>query len=633
MTLPSAKPKNMSVPQTVSNQPSQCLLKTLTLSMLCVTLSSCSLMGNKEQPSLKEQHQQSKEGLYGLKERHKGFLENIDEIDPNLNLSRQDYTHDFYSKRTAQPAPSIAPLQLPKLSSMLRRPEKQIIKHDKLVTLSVTEDIPVKDVLLELARRADVDLELDPNIEGGVIFSVKERPFSQVIDRLTRLAGLRYTLEDNFLKIEMDRPYLINYGMHILNSTRTHEAEISTTESETATSSATLNVQNEEGNMWAVIRSGVNNILEQSAPNNDDDSEGASSANSDEDDGAENGLISINQQAGVVSVMANEAQHKEVRAFLDYLQITSTSQVQIEAKVVEVSLSDQYRSGVRWDLLTDTITGASISNNFANGPTGSRLFEEGSDSFSVNILPTELFGIDSTSIDVSVELLEQFGVTRALSSPRLSTMNNQFAVLNFTENLNYFTITVEQEEEESTTGAGTSSITIDSELNVTPVGVSLTLQPSIDLERNEIVMNVRPRLTREVAGGGVSDPAVDLNAALIATQAANADLANEIRNIQSVIPRVSTRELDTVMRVKSGAVMVIGGLMEERSTNIDQGVPGVSGVPIIGNAFKSAQKDSEIIETVIFLKATIVPGQGVSVADKQFYQKFTSERNPLNFQK
>ncbi len=614
-------------------------LKLLSVLCVCSALSSCSGTDEKSSSALKIQHNESKEGLYGMKDRDKGFLDSIDNIDPHVSLDRGDFKEEFWTRRQAKPAMSAAPLQLPKLSSMLQRPSKQAIKHDKLVTLSVTEDIPIKDVLLELARRADIDLELDPNISGGVIFSVRERPFSQVVERITRLAGLRYSIEDNVLKVERDSPYLVNYGMHILNSTRTHEAQISTSETETATSSATLTVANEDGDMWSVIQSAVSNILRQNqvsqtaqiATTADPTAPAPAAAPTASGDEISEGVISINRQAGVVSIMANDVQHKKIKQFLDYLQITATSQVQIEAKVVEVSLNDQYRSGVKWDMLSDNLTGLTTSNNFATGPTGNKLFSEGSDSFSLGVLPTELFGIDSTSIDFSVELLEQFGVTRALSSPRLSTMNNQFAVLNFTENLTYFTITVEQEEEESTSGAGTSSITIDSEENIIPVGVSLTLQPSIDLERSEIVMNIRPRLTREIEGAGVSDPAVDLNAALIATQAGNSELANQIRNIQSVVPRVSTRELDTVMRIKSGSVMVIGGLMEERTSNIDQGVPGVSQIPVLGNAFKSVQKSSEVVETVIFLKATIVPGQGVSVADKKFYKKFTSDRDPLSF--
>ena len=71
--------------------------------------------------------------------------------------------------------------------------------------------------------------------------------------------------------------------------------------------------------------------------------------------------------------------------------------------------------------------------------------------------------------------------------------------------------------------------------------------------------------------------------------------------------------------------MVIGGLMEERVVNDDTGVPGVSRVPLLGNAFKKVNKVTRTVETVIFIKATIIPGQGVSVDDQEFYNKFTSQ--------
>jgi len=621
----------------------------------CLTLISASLIscyGPVGKTSLKEQDSEKEGGLYGLKGKNKGWLDSksananeIDKIDPAMGLSREDYNSVFRTKRNPALGGGAAPLQLPKLTSLIKKPKKPTLKNDKLVTLSVTDSVPLKDVFIELSRRADVDMEIDPGISGGVIFSAKEKPFTEVIERLTKLAKLRYSLEDGIFKVERDLPYVVNYGMNLLNSTRTFNSTIGTSESELGTSTTQVDIANANGDMWQIVEAGIANIIlqytkkreEEEAPDADEASAGGSSSSGGSGGSLGTqvnrirGLIGINRQAGVVTVMATKRQHDEIKAYLDYIQMSATSQVLIEAKVVEVSLNDQYRSGIKWDFLNNNVTGTSITNNFAAGPVGNKLFEEGSDSFSVGILPSQLFGWNGTSIDASIELLEEFGVTRALSNPRLSAMNNQFAVLNFSESLTYFTVTVEQDSQ-STGGTSTqTTFTIDSEENTIPIGMSLTIQPSIDLGRNEITMNVRPRLTREVKGEGVPDPAVDLNAALIATQTTDATLAGQIRSIQSVIPRISTRELDTVMRLTSGNIMVIGGLMEERSLNIDQGVPGVSKIPLLGNAFKSVQKNSEIVETVIFLKATIVPGKGVSVADKKFYQKFTRERDPVNF--
>jgi general secretion pathway protein D len=77
--------------------------------------------------------------------------------------------------------------------------------------------------------------------------------------------------------------------------------------------------------------------------------------------------------------------------------------------------------------------------------------------------------------------------------------------------------------------------------------------------------------------------------------------------------------------------MVIGGLMEERVGNTDTGVPYLSKMPFTGNLFKKSEKSTEVVETVIFIKATIVPGFGVDPADKKLYRKFTNDRRPLTF--
>jgi type II secretory pathway component GspD/PulD (secretin) len=89
------------------------------------------------------------------------------------------------------------------------------------------------------------------------------------------------------------------------------------------------------------------------------------------------------------------------------------------------------------------------------------------------------------------------------------------------------------------------------------------------------------------------------------------------------------------MKIKSGEVMVIGGLMTEEAANTDNGVPGLSSIPLFGNLFKSVSKGSSVKQTVIFIKATIMPSNGAPVEDKHFYNDFSRKRDthPLEFKK
>jgi general secretion pathway protein D len=131
-------------------------------------------------------------------------------------------------------------------------------------------------------------------------------------------------------------------------------------------------------------------------------------------------------------------------------------------------------------------------------------------------------------------------------------------------------------------------------------------------------MSLRPtisRVAKRVADPGVALTAADLNV-----------------DVESTIPVVEVREMDSVITVDDGQILVLGGLMQERVTNTDSSVPKASDIPVIGNAFKSKSKKSELTELIIFLKTTIVQGNNsVSKADKNIYQKYTPDSRPIAF--
>ena len=529
-----------------------------------------------------------------------------DQIDPRYGLSRDDYASALSPVKKPYSSEKTA-LSLPDVSDLMMAPEEPEIASDKLVSLAVTEDIPLKDVLMELARRADVDVQIDPNISGGIIFRVKDKTFAEVLRRICGMASLRYSVDDGVVKIERDTPYIATYRMNLLNMTRAASGSVqsgTTLDSGSGDASSggtimgsqnSLQTTSNTGDVWGELQIGVNNILANSM--------NASSV------GMTSSVLSMDRSAGIISIMAAQDQHKQVKQYLDNIQIAHSSQVLIEAKVLEVSLNDDYNSGINWSL-SDSQSNLSAGFNFNDAVTGL------TDGLSLGLLssPTELFGINGTSLTASVQMLEQFGVTRTLSSPRLHAMNNQQAVLTFAENYVYFTTDVQEEEDDNALNTVTT-YTIDTEIQTVPVGVQLVLQPSIDLQAGEVIMQVRPTLSRVL--GTETDPSI-------------AYLNNTSGlNITSDIPVIEVKELDSILRIKSGEVMVIGGLMEERATNTDRGVPGLSKVPLVGNAFKSAVKDVDTVETVIFIKATIIPGSGVSVEDREFYNTFARERNSI----
>jgi MSHA type pilus biogenesis protein MshL len=609
-------------------------LNLLLITVFCLQISSCAQYTSVDEARLKAKAE------YPIKEdgwRAKMERE-YDPLDRGLRLSRDDYKNLKHSSEPRTPKRNRD--NLPKISSLLAPVEEPEISNDKIVSLSVSEDVPLKDVIVELARRAEVDVEIDPSISGGVLFIAKDKPFSEVMKRLCDLANLRYTFKEGVLRVENDTPYLVNYKFNIIDQVRKSSGGVNTSFSmgggggggsgggssggssggSTGGSNAELSIKSGDGDVWKSVEDGVTAILKNSVANLSSKSDAAS------EDGkstapviaavAAKPEININKMAGLISINATGKQHKKVKEYLDVLHMSLTSQVLIETKVIEVALRDEYKSGINWSTV-----GSDLSATGSFIPGTASAISSGVNSFGIGVIANDIIG--DFGLTGSISLLEKFGVTRSLSNPRISTLNNQYATLSFAENKVYFT--VEIEEEDATTGdiAQPAKTTISSELNTVPLGLVLGLQPSIDLDRNEILMSVRPSLTRQKSSAS--------NIGLqLAGKSAGLTQA-EIAAFNSDIPVVEMREMDTVLRIKSGEVMVIGGLLEDRSDNVDVGVPYAARIPVFGNAFKSVDKQSQTIETVIFIKATIIPGQGVGVEDKNLYNKFNQDRRSFNF--
>lgn len=544
-------------------------------------------------------------------------------VDRELELTRDDFNNlanPDYEEHTSFKAKKDSGPPIPDIAEILAAPRPPKLGEMQLVSIAVTDDVPLKDVLIELARLADVDIEIDAGIQGGVSFRAKERPFNEVIERIADLAGLRYSMKNGVLRVERDTPYVEIYHMDFLNIDRTTSSSVSISTNVLSSggvtgggggglntgSSASISSKT-EGDFWKQFEAGLKQILafKPTSRLSTTTSGGAPAGAVPAGDG----FYILNRQAATLTVSATERQHLLVKEFLQKVEANASAQVLIEAKIVEVSLNKTYQRGIDWSKLGGSRIG--FTNKFgsvddlANAAT-----------FTFNQENNFGFGLD---LNLAVQLTEAFGTTRTLSSPRLHAINNQQAVLTFAENQVYFQLKV-QRDQTSTSSTNNTLLTVNSEIKTVPIGIILTLQPSINLETQEITLNVRPTLSRVT--GFVTDPAV----AFLVTQVSGTT------NIESRVPVVEVRELDSILKLRSGQVMVIGGLMEDRSLNTERGVPGASKVPLLGHVFKSDDNDDTLKELVIFIRATIVDSSGnAHDADKALYEKFTRDPRPLAF--
>ena len=463
---------------------------------------------------------------------------------------------------------------IPEESKLRLLPPKNNITS-KIISFSVTDQVPLKDVLIELGRVAKIDIDLDPNISGGIVVNARNRPLNEVIDRIATIGNLRYSYINGVLHFERDSPYTKNYIVDYL------------TDGSTLWDDVQININSILNNV---------NVLATNATNNTDSKDKSDTTTQQ----LAKSTITINKSAGILSAFATKKQHTEIEKYLHEVQKNSSSQVLIEAKVVEVGLKEAFKTGIDWSRLGSPQYKVQSSNSFA-------------DSSPISFVATE---IGSSGLTASISALESFGTTRTLSSPRIHAANNKKAILNFVDKLIYFQVT--QTQTNALGGGATGSTAIASTISSTKqeenVGVQLEITPSINLSTNEVTMNIKPKLS--VHSSDVIDPA------------SPKDLKDsENKQILNKVPVIQTREINTVAKIKSGGIFVIGGLMKEVSSNSDSGVPFIQRIPILGYLFKSSSKSSEVTETVIFIKATILNSDSqVNKVDREMQEKFDSNR-------
>ena len=139
-----------------------------------------------------------------------GTAGNFSDYEPAGDATKKDY-EGLLGRRGAEKTPGAgrgAEPPIPGFQSVVAAPSAPELADTRRVSISVTETTPVRDILIELARRSGVDLELDPRIAGGIIMTATDRPFIEVIDRIAHLAELRYKMDRNTLRVEIDDPFL-----------------------------------------------------------------------------------------------------------------------------------------------------------------------------------------------------------------------------------------------------------------------------------------------------------------------------------------------------------------------------------------------------------------------------------------
>jgi MSHA biogenesis protein MshL len=277
----------------------------------------------------------------------------------------------------------------------------------------------------------------------------------------------------------------------------------------------------------------------------------------------------VNPMASLVQVTAEWDRVHKVEQLLERLKESLQRQVSIEVRIMEVVLSDDMQTGVNWSSVLNSDLN-SVGLQTLNPTTGL-----GEDFLQ--------FKVDSSHITGMLQVLARSGDLRTVSTPKVTTLNNQKAIVRVVREDVYYLASVEPAV--ISNGVATEPVVNYTPVTV-PVGVVLDVTPQVGQDRM-ITLNVHPTISDVV---GIAE-------------SPNLDTA----------PVLSVRELDTVGKVSDGETLIIAGLISERTKEVRTGVPFLKDLPLLGYLFGSTDKETYNIELLMFLTPVIMEGES---ADK-----------------
>jgi MSHA biogenesis protein MshL len=292
--------------------------------------------------------------------------------------------------------------------------------------------------------------------------------------------------------------------------------------------------------------------------------------------------VVIDRHAGLVIVRAMPGELRDVGAYLDNAQESLQRQVILETKIIEVTLKDSFQSGIDWALLSTNGEALAATTGVLNGRN--IILDDLIDiDLPEDVGVTNMFAVGANSSNFTglLRLLSTQGDVQVLSSPRVSTVNNQKAVIKV--GTDEFFVT----DVSSNTTVNIAGTTNSPDITLTPFfsGIALDVTPQIS-EDGDVILHIHP---------SISD---------VVDQTKEITLGDATLSLPLAFSTV--READSVVRARSGQVIVIGGLMQNISSKDDAGLPGVSDIPALGVLFKQQSKENNRTELVILMRPIVV---------------------------
>ena len=465
---------------------------------------------------------------------------------------------------------------------------------------------------MAFSRESSYNIIVDPEVSGRITVDLKRVTMFKALDSLLRPLELEYEKDGSFIKVTRPKMVTKVYDVNYLTSVRSGKSLVlgSTTGSSGTTSSSggtsttttsggqSSSVESvDRADFWGQLigeknkdgsyEGGIGSLLtkpkdkekgQSAEPGAVTDAPGKQAQGAERRSaGAERGTMVINKITSTVAVTDFPKIHQEIEKYLNKISRVLNRQVLIEAQIIEVTLADRFQLGIDWRFLpqmTNAGFGWTANQNIGGTAVPSN--------WQVPVATSALTaGISTLNFTSMIDALSQQGQVNVISKPRVSTLNNQRAIIKAATDDIYFEITI------STSTGGPPIITATP--RVVTIGVMLDVTPQIDAEGN-ILLDVQPSVTEEI------------------TRRTQQVGVSGTTPIFTEAPVVSVRQTQTVARVKNGQTIVIAGLLRERKRNVDTGVPGLMEIPLLGYLFKTTNEIKDKSELVFLITPHIQSG-------------------------
>jgi len=450
-------------------------------------------------------------------------------------------------------------------------------------TVSILTNGPVdlRSLLHSLADNAGVGLRMGPEVGGEVDIHLEKVTLDYALDAVLTPLGLEYVREDGVVAVRsrglVTRWFSLNYPV----TEREGRGELQVTGGGSASgggssggsSGGASGGQNENKSqisstlimsIWPEVMQALTTLVFRDASGLQSQDENARAVNLADGEGR---VLVANPMASLIQVTAERERVDAVGELVARLNESLQRQVAVQVRILEVSLEEKTQTGVDWSILAGDDVEPSLQSLDRENHVGNEYFQ---------------FIVDNADVTGVLEAIESSGDLRTVATPRVTTLNNQKAVVRIVREDVFYLAEVEP-------GIVTNGVATEPVINYTPqtipVGVVLDVTPQVG-DDGVITMNVHPTISDVV---GVAE-------------SPNRDTA----------PILSVRELDTVGKVRDGETLVLAGLISERTRLERSGIPLLKDLPLLGYVFGKTQRENYNIELVIMLTPVVLQADGSS---------------------